>query len=354
MRVLFFPKYTRLGASSRLRTYQYLPYFRDQGIDVDCSPLFDDYYLQQLYQKKAISRVKIIKAYISRLFKLFTSARYDLVIIEKELFPYLPAFAEQALALFKIKYIVDYDDAIFHNYDLHPNKWIRTILKRKIAKVMEGASLVVAGNKYLRDYAKKAGATNIIIIPTVINTDYYTVKNSENQEEVIIGWIGSPSTLKYVRNIVPVLQNLKNKYPLKLHIIGGKAGVGFEGYEEVLEWSEEAEVDLIRQFDIGIMPLNDDAWEKGKCGYKLIQYMGCGLPVVGSPIGVNNEIIQNGVNGYKATDLVSWKQGLEKLLEDKNLRECMGKEGRIIVEEKYSYKVAKNRWLQILQEVHNY
>ncbi|MCP2043682.1 glycosyltransferase family 4 protein [Pontibacter sp. HSC-36F09] len=354
MRVLFFPKYTRLGASSRLRTYQYLPYFREQGIDVECSPLFDDLYLQQLYQKKAISKVRIIQAYISRLFKLFASAKYDLVVIEKELFPYFPAFAEQALALLKVKYIVDYDDAIFHNYDLHPNKWIRTLLKRKIAKVMNGASLVVAGNKYLKDYAQKAGTRKTTIIPTVINTDHYTAKNAKNQGEVIIGWIGSPTTLKYVKNIVPVLKDLRSKYPLRLHIIGGKAGVGFDNYEEVFEWSEEAEVELIKHFDIGVMPLNDDAWEKGKCGYKLIQYMGCGLPVVGSPIGVNDEIIQDGINGYKATDLISWKQGLEKLLADKNLRETMGKEGRALVEENYSYKVAKDKWLQSLLGVYNF
>lgn len=290
-------------------------------------------------------------AYLSRLLKLFTVSKYDLIVIEKELFPYLPAFAEQVLALLKVKYVVDYDDAIFHNYDLHPNKWVRSLLKSKIAQVMKGSSLVVAGNAYLQAYAQKAGAKHITIIPTVINTDHYAVKELENPEEVVIGWIGSPITLKYVKNIVPVLKELKSQYPLKLHIIGGKAGVDFEGHEEILEWTENTEAELIRQFDIGIMPLNDDAWEKGKCGYKLIQYMGCGLPVVGSPVGVNNEIIQDGVNGYKADDLDSWKRGLKMLLADKELRESMGKQGRALVEKKYSYKVAKAIWLRSLLEV---
>lgn len=351
MRVLFFPKYTRLGASSRLRTYQYITFFEEQGIECEYNPLFDDQYLQHLYQKKAISKLSILKAYLSRLFKLFTVLKYDIIVIEKELFPYLPAFAEQALALFKVKYIVDYDDAIFHNYDLHSNKWIRFFLRNKIAQAMQKSALVVAGNVYLKNYAEKAGAKKIVIIPTVINTDHYTIKDSGKPDEVIIGWIGSPSTLKYVRNIVPVLRDLSTQYPLKLHIVGGKEGVGFEGYEEVLEWTEDTEAEMIRQFDIGVMPLNDDAWEKGKCGYKLIQYMGCGLPVVGSPVGVNNEIIIEGINGYKATDLVSWKRGLETLLADKELRRRMGKQGRTLVEGKYSYKVAKVNWLQSLLEV---
>ncbi|SIT93812.1 glycosyltransferase family 4 protein [Pontibacter indicus] len=353
MRVLFFPKYTRLGASSRLRTYQYTPYFEEQGIRCEYSPLFDDQYLQRLYQKKSSNKLSIVIAYINRLLRLFTIPKYDLIVIEKELFPYLPAFAEQVLAFFKFKYVVDYDDAIFHNYDLHPNKLIRSLLEKKIAHVMKGSSLVVAGNTYLRDYAQKAGASQITIIPTVIDTDSYTVKTQEEQDNVTIGWIGSPVTLKYVKNIVPVLKELSSKYPLKLHIIGGKAGVGFEGHEEVLEWSEATEAELIRHFDIGIMPLNDDAWEKGKCGYKLIQYMGCGLPVVGSPVGVNEEIIQDGVNGYKAANLVSWQKSLETLLADKELREKMGKQGRALVEERYSYKVAKTIWLQCLLGVQN-
>lgn len=352
LKILFFPKYTRLGASSRLRTYQYTPYLEEQGIKCEYSPLFDDKYLQRLYQKKRSNKLSIIIAYLNRLLKLLTIPRYDLIVIEKELFPYLPAFAEQVLSLLKIKYVVDYDDAIFHNYDLHSNKLVRTLLGRKIAQVMKGSTLVVVGNAYLENYAQRAGARQITVIPTVIDTDSYTVKSCEEQDNVIIGWIGSPVTLKYVRNIVPVLKELSSSYPLKLHIIGGKSGVGFEGHEEVLDWSETTEASLIKQFDIGIMPLNDDAWEKGKCGYKLIQYMGCGLPVVGSPVGVNEEIIRDGVNGYKAADLESWKKSLEALVTDKELRKTLGKQGRELVEEKYSYKVAKVKWYLGLLKIH--
>ncbi|MBD1396958.1 glycosyltransferase [Pontibacter sp. JH31] len=348
MKILFFPKYTRLGASSRLRTYQYIPYFEEQGIACEYSPLFDDQYLLCLYQKKTINKLNIIIAYFYRLIKLFTVSRYDLIIIEKELFPYFPAFAEQVLALLRVKYIVDYDDAIFHNYDLHPNKWVRFLLKNKIAQVMKGASLVVAGNTYLQSYANKAGANQIIVIPTVIDTDLYIIKGQEQSPKVIIGWIGSPSTLKYVKNILPVLQELSSKYPIRLHIIGGKDGIGFEGYEEVIEWTETSEVNLIREIDIGIMPLNDDAWEKGKCGYKLIQYMGCGVPVVGSPVGVNDEIIVDGVNGFKASNLSEWKKALEILLTNRDLRRSLGEHGRMMVEEKYSSRKAKSIWLENL------
>ncbi|WP_276496870.1 glycosyltransferase family 4 protein [Pontibacter litorisediminis] len=346
MRVLFFPKYTRLGASSRLRTYQYTPYFEEQGLKCEYSPLFDDNYLQQIYHKKAVNKLRVIKAYIYRLLKLFTVMKYDLVIIEKELFPYLPAFAERVLVLFDIKYIVDYDDAIFHNYDLHPNKWVRSLLKSKIANVMEGASLVVAGNNYLSNYAVKAGAKRVVIIPTVIDTKKYFIRwKPESNEEVIIGWIGSPSTMQYLQIVKPILKDLIKQNSIKVHIVGGKTGIGLDGYEEIIEWTEGKEVELIQNFDIGIMPLKHELWELGKCGYKLIQYMGCGLPVIGSPVGANNEIICEQENGFKPTNLEEWRVSLQKLITDRKLREKCGIKGRQLVEKDYSLESAQVKWL---------
>lgn len=348
MKLLFFTKYTRLGASSRLRTYQYIPYFKEKGITCEYSPLFDDQYLKNLYQKEGFNKINIFKAYLLRLLKLFTLFRYDLVVIEKELFPYLPAFAERLLSLLKIKFIVDYDDAIFHNYDMHSNKVIKTLLKKKIACVMRHSTYVVAGNNYLHDYAVQAGAKNVALIPTVIDTDKYSVKPREKiNKYVTIGWIGSPSTLQYLQIVKQVLNELSVQYPIKLVIVGGKSGIGFEGHEEVLEWSEDNEIASIQKFDVGIMPLKDEFWELGKCGYKLIQYMGCGLPVIGSPVGVNKIIIQEGVNGHKPSSQGEWKRALEQLICDNHLRESMGAKGRKIVEANYSLKGGVEEWIRV-------
>jgi glycosyltransferase involved in cell wall biosynthesis len=351
LKILFFTRYTRLGASSRLRFYQFFPHLKDRKITIDVSPLFNEQYLTELYNRRGTSKWNIVKSYLKRTLDVLKAANYDLIVIEKELFPYFPATAEYLLSSFGVKYIVDYDDAIFHNYDTHPNKGIRVLLGKKIATVMRSSALVVAGNKYLHDYAVQSGAVNTCIIPTVIDTTKYVVKQSYSSSEIVIGWIGSPSTLKYIETLKPILRDLSNRYPIKLHIVGGKSGVGLGEMEEVLDWSEEGEVEMIRNFDIGIMPLQDELWEYGKCGYKLIQYMGCAIPVIGSPIGVNDVIIQEGVNGFKPVDAIGWKNALEALIVDGGLRQSMGSNGRLIVEENYSLIRARKDWYRLISEV---
>jgi glycosyltransferase involved in cell wall biosynthesis len=353
LKILFFTRYTRQGASSRLRFYQYIPIYESLGFQCEISPLFDEKYLDELYGNKSISKTHILWRYLIRFVKLFKTHRYDLLVVEKELFPYLPAFIERILSAVGTRYIVDYDDAIFHNYDLHPNKYIRCLLSNKIAQVMKYSAAVVAGNDYLHAYALKSGATSILIIPTVIDTSLYKLKDSKTASDVVIGWIGSPSTLQYVKLLKPVLEEINNIHPIKLHIIGGKSGVGLGNIEQVLEWTEDGEVEMIRQLDIGIMPLKDELWEYGKCGYKLIQYMGCGIPVVGSPIGVNDQIIQEGVNGFKPTDTTAWKEAFQKLIKNEELRHEMGVAGRMIVEERYSLTVAGKRWVSLLESFKN-
>lgn len=349
MKVLFFTRYTRKGASSRLRFYQYIPYFESKGVKCDISPLFDDKYLIDLYGTKKVSLIHILRRYALQFLKLFQVYKYDIIVIEKELFPYVPALFEWLLAKFGVKYIVDYDDAIFHNYDLHPNRLVRIFLSNKIAQVMRFSAAVVAGNDYLNNYSSKSGAKNIVIIPTVVDTSKYSTKLLHSTKEVIIGWIGSPSTLKYVEMLKPILQEISKIYPIKLYIIGGNSGIGLGEIETILKWSEKHEADQIKQFNIGIMPLYDELWEYGKCGYKLIQYMACGIPVIGSPIGVNNIIIRDGVNGYKALDINSWKEALCKLIQSESLRQKMGNQGRKIVEAEYSLIKASNNWLHLLR-----
>jgi glycosyltransferase involved in cell wall biosynthesis len=287
--------------------------------------------------------------------KLFKASDYDVIVIEKELLPYFPPVAEWLLGIFKVRYIVDYDDAIFHNYDLNPNKVLRKILGNKIVVVIKNAALVVAGNNYLANYAIKSKARNVSIIPTVVNVEKYSIVsvNKSIKEQVIIGWIGSPSTLQYLRQIAGTLKEICNKYQAKVHIIGGKGSIGLGPAEEIIDWSEEQEISLIQACDIGIMPLENTLWAQGKCGYKLIQYMACGLPVIASPVGVNDDIIQEGVNGFKATNNEEWYNALELLIENSILRKKTGAAGRQLVEKEYSYQKFRSIWLELLQTVNN-
>lgn len=335
MKLLYLTKYSRKGASSRLRSYQYFPFLEAEGMRVTVKPLFDDRYLEKLYSgKKPV--LEIGKAYIQRFFVLFTVFGYDKVVLEKELFPYLPSWAEQTLAFLGVKYYVDFDDAIFHNYDLHPNKWIRFFLKDKIDRVMRSAQTVIAGNEYLAERAKKAGAKKVVVLPTVIDIVRYHNKTAFRQDKTIIGWIGSPSTFKYVKTLFPVFEKLAQKYPITIHIVGAKEAASVSFPIEFIEWSEDSEVEAISKFDIGIMPLEDSPWEKGKCSYKLIQYMACGIPVVASPVGMNRQVVSEGINGYLAKDAAGWSDALEEMITDKHKCRTFGSSGRQLIERDYT------------------
>ncbi|MDN3667866.1 glycosyltransferase family 4 protein [Echinicola jeungdonensis] len=344
MKILFLPKYTRTGASSRLRTYQYIPLWEKAGHQCTVAPFFNDIYLEELYNKRKISKGNVWKCFWRRFGWVLRARQFDLVILEKELFPFFPAWLEKFWAGMGVRYIVDYDDAIFHNYDQHPQARIRKLLGKKIDRVMKNSFMVWAGNSYLARRASVAGAKNIKILPTSVDLNRYDPAHLNGKREIKIGWIGSPTTLRYLKGILPALEQLKEKHGFSLTIIANGEGVGFSGKEEKLVWEEQKEADYLSALDIGIMPLKHSPWEQGKCAYKLIQYMATGLPVVASPIGMNKTVVQPGINGFLAGSKEEWVDALSTLMEDKTLRQKMGKAGRKMVEEDYT--LAKN-WEKI-------
>lgn len=341
MKVLFLTKYDKLGASSRYRFFQFFDSYEKHNIECITKPFFDDLYIENLYKHKFDSLL-ILKSYIRRFAALFGVKKYDLVVIEKELFPYFPAIFEKLFSSFSIKYVVDYDDALFHQYDKHRLAIVRVLLGSKISSVMKNSSLVIAGNQYLADYAIQANAKRVVVIPTVIDIQKYTKKEKYNDKNIIIGWIGSPSTAKYVANLEAVLLKLREKYRIKIYLIGASKSPFEKLDAKILPWNEVTEVKDMKKFDIGIMPLVDSFWERGKCGFKLIQYMGCSLPVVGSPVGVNRDIIDNEVNGLSASTNKEWYTALEKLILNKELRIKYGNNGRNKVIKKYSKLSVEN------------
>ena len=336
MKVIYFTKYSRNGASSRLRSFQYFSHLEDEGIDVTVSPFFNEGYLENLYSGKKTSKLQLLKFYFSRFLSLFTIYKYERVVIEKELFPYFFSWFEKILFFLDVNYIVDYDDAIFHNYDLNKNKIISYFLKNKIINVMRFSACVIAGNEYLAQKAEDSGARKIVLLPTVIDAEKYEVKNDYTNLPLVIGWIGSPSTFKYIKKFESVFLKLNKKFSVELHIVGAKEDSKCSKDIKYIDWTEENEVALIGKFDIGVMPLENTPWELGKCSYKLIQYMGCGLPVVASAIGMNKEVIREGENGFLVNGENEWIEKLSALITDKELRLAMGKFGRKTVIEKYS------------------
>jgi glycosyltransferase involved in cell wall biosynthesis len=342
-----------MGQSSRLRTLQYVPYLESQGIHVKVAPLFQDSYVRDL-QAGRRDPAYILKAYLKRINLLGRMKGFDILWLEKEMLPWIP-FSFEGLLLRKAKpMVLDIDDADFHHYDLAGNPITRFVLGSKIGRLMSRSAMVIAGNDYLAEYARSWGAPAVEKLPTVVDLERYPLKERPLKEgkPVTIGWIGSPTTAPYIKIIAPVLRELSSKYQIRLVLVGS-GSVSMEGLNpEIHAWTEEREAEMVSGFDIGIMPLAATPWERGKCGYKLIQYMACAKPVVASAFGANLSIVTHGKEGFLAEDAEEWKSSLELLIRNRRLREQMGREGRLLVEKKYSTAVTAPRILHLLRKVY--
>jgi glycosyltransferase involved in cell wall biosynthesis len=348
MRLLALTRYASLGSSSRVRFYQYIPYLKSCGVDIQVAPFFDNDYVSNLYAGKRQPVLSVFMAYINRKARLLNSRHFDLLWIEKELFPWLPSFKDNLFLKCGIPSVVDYDDAVFHRYDQYGNRMIRAILGNKIDAIMRQATTVVAGNEYLADRAVHASARCIEYLPSVVDIDRYQIKE-RNGESFRIGWIGSPVTAPYLGLVRLALDEVIKKTGARLLLVGVGDQDPLPGIpKDVLPWSEENEVAHIQSFDVGIMPLPDGPFERGKCGYKLIQYMACGLPVVASPVGVNRQIVQQGVTGFCASSQEEWAEALVRLARETGLRKIMGETGRQVVEREYSLQVTAPQLFNIL------
>lgn len=340
MKALMLTRYERTGASSRLRLIQYVEQLGSQGFTTSLAPFFDESYLRRLYSGRSILAPTLV-AYARQARRLLRVGRADLLWLEKEALPWLPWGLERALLSRAIPLVVDYDDAVFHRYDMHRSAIVRRLLGRKLDKLMASASLVTAGNRYLAERAKAAGAQWVEIVPTVVDLTAYTRRPEPFcANAATIGWIGTPSTwTEYIAPMMPLLTNAAETAGARITAVGAGRAAAAHPLLANLPWTEESEVAQIHAMDIGIMPLTDTPWARGKCGYKLIQYMACGIPVIASPVGVNAEIVEHGVNGFLASSDAEWAQALQTLLRDPALRARMGEAGRRKVERDYSLQV---------------
>jgi glycosyltransferase involved in cell wall biosynthesis len=217
---------------------------------------------------------------------------------------------------------------------------------------MRGASAVVSGNDYLASYAREAGARNIHTIPTVVDTNRYTVRTDWNgQAPIVIGWMGSPSTAQYLKVMEPALHSLRRWVPYRLMVVGSDAAPVNGVPISIVKWSEQTEVASLMNFDIGVMPLFDNPWERGKCGYKLIQYMATAMPVIASSVGANKQIVDHGVNGFLCETANEWEKALGALVRDAGIRRRFGLQGRATVDQRFSLSRAADSLAQILFDV---
>jgi glycosyltransferase involved in cell wall biosynthesis len=351
--VLMLSRHEPEAASSRLRTFQYLPYLRASGAAVTVVPFFDTAYLRHLYGSGGHRRgPDVLAAYARRLRALTTVRRHSVVWVEKEVFPFLPASFERLLGWLGRPWVVDYDDATFHTYDRHRSAMVRWALGRKLAPLLRDATAVTVGNTYLETQLRGLGARHVVRVPTVVDITRYPRRDRPLRDiaaPLRIGWIGTPATSKYLPMLREPLAAAARHYRIVLVTIGASPLDDFPVPVEPHAWSSESEAALLASLDVGVMPLPDEPWERGKCGYKLIQYMASGLPVVASPVGVNTDIVTPEV-GVLARTAAEWANALGTLAGDPEYCRALGVSGRARVEHAYSLQVVAARVVGVLRQ----
>lgn len=336
--MLCLTKYTVSGPSSRYRVHQFLPYLRAAGIRVDVQSLHDERYLELLQRGDRVSSTYLVSRGLRRAAKILSARKYDLIMVQKEIFPHAPAVAERMLGATRAKLVVDIDDAVFTLYGTGSNGQWWDKMRGTYSGLLRRASLVLAGNTYLKAYAEQY-SDNVVFFPTVVDTDRLCpVERADEDHVPVIGWIGSPATSKYLPVLVPILERLAKSARFRCVLVGTSAldvnGVAVHAKP----WREAEEIADLAGFDIGLMPQDSSEWAKGKCGLKLLQYMAMGVPSVSSPSGGAGEIVTDGENGFLARTPGEWHDKLLCLLRDRDVRRDVGERGRRWVESHYNLR----------------
>jgi glycosyltransferase involved in cell wall biosynthesis len=341
--------------SQRFRFEQYLDFLSRNGYSFDFSYLLGEADDNIFYQpghslQKALI---VLKSTWKRWKETIRAPKYDLVFVQREAYMLGSAYFEKRIAK-KTSLIFDFDDSIWMQNVSDANKRLAFLKDAdKTEKIIKVAALVFAGNQHLADYSAQFNK-QVKIIPTTIDTDAYTSAGKEKKEGAIcIGWSGSFSTIQHFAIAIPVLKRIKEKFGTRVSfkIIGDKNYYCTELETKGDAWVAATEIEDLLQIDIGIMPLPDDEWAKGKCGLKGLQYMALEIPTLMSPVGVNTEIIQNGINGYLPDAEDEWVDILSKLIDSKELRERIGKASRQTVLDKYSVEAWKQKYLDFFNNL---
>jgi glycosyltransferase involved in cell wall biosynthesis len=335
----------------RFRIEQWEPHLSRSGIAVTYSAFADQDLSQMLARSGRIfdKTAGVLKALSRRLLEAVREARADLVYIFREDALLGPSWAAHVLRARGIPFVFDFDDAVYVRYHSPANGPLSYLrFPGKTAALCRHARTVLAGNAMLCEYANRYNS-RVVLVPTTIETDLYRPREPHAQTDLpVIGWSGSFSTVQYLDLVGPALQALARRRRFLLRVVGG-TGVHLPGVEvECRAWRPETEVSDLSTFDVGLMPLPDDIWTRGKCGLKALQYMALGIPPVVSPVGVNREIVEHERSGFFAVTPEEWVVHLDRLLAEPDLRQRIGLAARRTVEERYSAAIVAPRVADVL------
>lgn len=334
----------------RYRIEQWAPLLREAGWRVDLQPFLPDWAMRVLYERghtltKTAGTLIGIRRRVREARNLPTEG---MAYVYREAALLGPPWFERRIAR-RSPLVFDFDDAIFLGDASRANAWARHLRpKGKTAQICSGAALVVVGNVRLAEFARHH-ANEVTVIPSTIDTEAYQTKERPANTRPIIGWTGSATTSRYLEALRPALAELRRRRSFELRVIG--ANVRLPELEvRCVPWVARTEVEDLRPIDVGLMPLADDQWSLSKCGMKALQYMALGIPPVVSPVGANEEIVRDEVNGLHARTPRDWVSQVVRLIDDPDLRRRLGIAGRRTVEESYSARTQAPRLEAALQE----
>lgn len=351
-RIIFIAPYPIGQApSQRFRFEQYLELLRKENFEIQFHSFLNTKTWNKLYnQGSFFGKVfGIIGSFWRRFLLLFKIRRTDYIFIHREASMVGPPVFEWIIAkILRKKYIYDFDDAIWlPNYSQSNEKFHKLKAYGKIKRIIKWADSVTAGNKFLKKYAEQYNK-NVRILPTTIDlVNLHNICTIQNDTDINIGWTGTHTTLEYLTEIIPILQELEKDYQFTFIVISNqKPDIELKSLRYI-PWNKETEIQDLSKINIGIMPLKDDQWAEGKCGFKGLQYMALEIPSILSPVGVNEEIVTHNINGILCSSAQEWKEALTKLITNKEFREELGKKGRQVISERYSTAANKEIYLNL-------
>jgi glycosyltransferase involved in cell wall biosynthesis len=344
------------GAGCRFRVAQFAPQLAAAGFDLTIHPLFDTAFFRLVYRPGHYLRktVALASRTLSRMSAVRSGQQFDAVMIYREAYPIGPPVFERLLARHRLPIVYDFDDAVFLPNTSEANQRIGSLKNPgKIAEVLALSAHVMAGNAYLADYARQH-SSQVTVVPTCVDTAVWVPRSRPRaaDDPLVVGWIGTPTTTPYLLGLRDVLAEVARTHRFTLRVSGSMQPVAIPGVTvDNVPWRLERELELFNTCDVGVYPLPDDEWTRGKCGFKAIQFMACGVPVIASPVGVNGEIVHDGVDGLLATSREEWVRALRRLLDDAELRRGLGEAGRKTIVNRYSLRAIGPRVVSVFEQV---
>jgi len=338
----------------RFRIEQWDSHLRKEGIEITYAPFLAGGQARLLAARghmmaKAWTLVTCLGR---RLLGVIRSGAFDAAYVFRETAHLGPALAERVLVRKHLPFVFDFDDAVWIDYRSPANPFFsRLRFPGKTVTACRLASQVWAGNLFLREWAARHNGS-VEIVPTTIDTEKYSpVPRRPPSSNPVVGWTGSFSTVRYLDLVRPALERLRSRLSFRLVVVGG-GDVRIPGVEvENRPWCASSEVTDLRDLDIGIMPLPDSDWERGKCGLKALQYMALAIPPVVSPVGVNREVVSHGRDGLHARTPEEWEHALATLLQSPQARAQLGDAARATVERSYSAQVHAPRVAALMRRL---